>query len=404
MVQIIPKTPGLLDMLGQGMAQGFGQSLQQREQMALQQQMADRQRQQKAQAIRGGLSEWMNNPEMQKAPLNQQVSGLYKALAEYPEIAKEISGGLRVTEKQNMTPDDLPEPYKNLYMKATPGGKTKIMDMFLQDLQRGTTSLGPQEEMGTVPGEEIEERPEIKAVKPIDFDRGLTPKERVRRQEDRYKVQTPMVNERRGALASAEKSSLSIQRLDQLNESGKLPEGFGRLNVNPKSGELFLPTGANEETQLFVKTVNDFTVQAKDSFGSRVTNFDLQRFMARLPSLANTKEGRSLILKQMEIVNELSQEKEKELLDVVDEYGVRNIDFEKAESIAEKRFAPKKKELVQRYKDLDGLMGQADKEAASEAKKSAPEGHMLMKTAKGDLRYVPNDKVNFYKSKKWVLQ
>ncbi len=136
-----------------------------------------------------------------------------------------------------------------------------------------------------------------------------------------------------------------------------MPTGFEKWNINWVTGEpRFGAAQLSPETQLFVKTVNDFTTKAKDSYGSRVTNFDLQQFMKRLPTLANSTEGRGLILKQMEILNEIDELDHKTLQEVYDHYGIDNINNQQAKKIANVYKKEAQKELLDRYKSLDNLL------------------------------------------------
>ena len=80
------------------------------------------------------------------------------------------------------------------------------------------------------------------------------------------------------------------------------------MQQNPNTALAELPAAIMDETreefaisliQQYIKTLNDFISQAKNFFGARVTNFDLQSFKSRLPSLLNTEEGRRAIIEQM---------------------------------------------------------------------------------------------------------
>lgn len=192
--------------------------------------------------------------------------------------------------------------------------------------------------------------------------------------DTRYKTNLPLFNEAVKKVKSAESEGLSIQRLQELNESDKLPKGLGRLNVNLSSGELRLPFLANPETQAFVKTINDFTTKAKDSFGARVTNFELNRFMKRLPTLLNTTEGRRTILRQMEIINQLNTLEQQGILDVFDqEGGVRKIDYDQAERKSKKSNKSAVEKLKKEFLSLD-----ADAKSLSRAP-----GNKIQKVKKG---------------------
>ena len=195
-----------------------------------------------------------------------------------------------------------------LWEQFTEGGKTHLAKEIVERLQRekglqerglGTAEEELQFHFGPSPTEFSLEEEKI--------DTGLTPKEAISRQEGRYKTNLPLYQALQKKVQSAQQEGLAIQRLQELNESGDLPKGLQRWNINLSSGELRFPFLANADTQAFIKTINDFTTKAKDSFGARVTNFELNRFMKRLPQLLNTEEGRRVILRQMEILNEINR-------------------------------------------------------------------------------------------------
>jgi hypothetical protein len=171
----------------------------------------------------------------------------------------------------------------------------------------------------------------------IDNFEGATPAERIRGEAELRKLNMPIWEASKNSLKLAKSESDALSLLDRLDATGKLPEGIGRLNIMPQSGELIFPAGANAETQLYLKTINDFTTKAKDTYGGRVTNFELERFMKRLPGLANTKEGRALITKVMRNFSKRNELQHKTLVDIYREKGTHKIDPVQAEYLAERR-------------------------------------------------------------------
>lgn len=124
------------------------------------------------------------------------------------------------------------------------------------------------------------------------------------------------------------------------------------MNVD-KEGNLKLPFLASADAQRYVKTLNEFSSGAKGTFGARVTNFDLAQYMKRFPTLLNTKEGRRQLLEQMKLVNQLNSVYYKNLKKVYDEAGgVRNIDSDRAEYLAEKLSEPITEQLTQKFKQI----------------------------------------------------
>jgi hypothetical protein len=267
-------------------------------------------------------------------------------------------------------PPDTAANFAKLYGNLSQGGKTAFANMFVDRFQRGefgkmdTADLEGIEGVKKPQGIEGVEGPpsdvvEEKIQEPADpiaanyqpF-AGMTPKEVVGQKRLFTKENTPIYREQTQKIRNLNESGRAIAQLTRLNESRKLPSGTGRLNVTIKEGELRLPAGANAETQLYVKTINDFTRLAKDSYGARVTNFDLQQFMKRLPTLANSEEGRRLIQEQMAVINEINHLYHQGLVDVYDSVGVANIDSAEAERRALVKTAPQQEKLEQRFADV----------------------------------------------------
>ena len=192
----------------------------------------------------------------------------------------------------------------------------------------------------------------------------------------------PIYQESANKLKGLESEGLSIQSLQNLNATDKLPKGLGRINVNFQTGELRLPFIASPEAQQFVKTVNDFTTKAKDTFGARITNFELNRFLRRLPTLMNSTEGRKSILRQMEIVNRLNTLNEQAILDTFEKVGgIRNIDYDEAERRARKEIAKESNDLKKEYVSLESDVKDFEK------------NNIRMRDPAGNIRLVPKDQV-----------
>lgn len=332
---------------------------------------------------RPGLS-----PSMRVNTVNQLL-GFQKHNA---QLQKNTANQLKNVEKQQMATQadkslelaGASKNQRNLYAAAPQGGQTKIIENIIETGERANPPAG------LIP----------KGVE--DLDAGLTPKERVKRQDDRFKIQNPLVEANSKSLAAAESEGMSLDLLQELDKSGKVGTGLHRLNINPKTGDLFLPAAASPEEQLFVKTVNDFTVKAKDSFGARVTNFELDRFMQRLPTLANSVEGRGLIMRQMGIVNKINQLERKALQNVFDDYGVRNIDYADAENRAKKSIESEKEALRKEFLQVEKLSREQDAEFVKKYKAATEPGFTAMKSPGGEISQFPNKNVSNLEDKGFI--
>ncbi|MFQ5685098.1 MAG: hypothetical protein ACE5GV_00410 [Candidatus Scalindua sp.] len=271
----------------------------------------------------------------------------------HPEMQKLILGGAQGLPGREIAPilerlglkEEKAGPLGELFQAVGPGGQTEVVRTAIDQLQRqgGHDKVEP-----TTQNADVE--PNIDAQMPVvnNFE-GLTPKEKVSRQSEFFKTNLPFIRENQKKLKSAAREGRSIEQLKRLNEGDKLPKGIGRFNVDFKKGELRIPAFANPETQLFVKTINEFVRKARDSFGARVTNFELTKFLQGLPTLANTTEGRRLILSQMDSMNKLNQLHADSLKEVYKHYGARNIDELQAEEIAEGLRSEKEERLIRDF-------------------------------------------------------
>lgn len=306
--------------------------------------------------------------QMQQSILNNRKALNEQAKAKQQTIQKEQN--TERLRRAGATEDQI-----ELYNAASVGGETKVMQDILEDISRKKTP------------------PEIEGRDLTDFDQGLTPKERVARQESRFKLQTPLIAKNSESLNASIAEGDSLKYLQSLDASGKVGQGISNLNINPFTGSLILPKAATAEEQAFVKTINDFTVKAKDSFGARVTNFELDRFMQRLPTLANSPAGRKLIIRQMQIINEINQMERKALQEVFDQYGVRNIDYADAERIARDRIENKKEALRNEYTTLENTANQNEAEMTDHIKSNLKEGYVAMRKPGGQIKQFPERNV-----------
>jgi hypothetical protein len=342
-----------------------------------------------------GLQAGINQGIEQKSLRDQlQLKNQLNSEADLQKILLESQlASQRGSEMKNLlTGLGIPEDIATLYSNATEGGKTSILQNILDLEQRGLLGEGilsgkssrPQRSQGLSGGNEGEfQFPELPSSK------GLKPTEAVKREDLREKTNIPLYNETNAKLRNFEKESMSLKRLSQLNQSGKLPTGLSKFNINPKTGEIVFPALENPETQLFAKTINDFTTKAKDSFGSRVTNFELDRFLKRLPTLANSPSGRQLILNQMQVINDLDALEEKSLIDVYDHYGVGNINGQEAKKVAREYRSTQERTLKEKYDQIENSLKAIENQSGG----SVPKGSVLLYDPEGNELHVPHNRV-----------
>lgn len=232
----------------------------------------------------------------------------------------------------------------------------------------------------------------------VDIFEDRTPKERIQLKGQLLKENNQYLKSLNDQVDKKDDEIRRYDQLERLNESGKLPEGaLGRLNVNWTTGDLRIPALANPETQLYVKSINDFTTAAKDTYGARVTNFSLGAFMKRLPTLANSKEGRKLIIEQMKTLSYLTRLKDESIKKVYEKYGNQKIDISTAERIARQLRSDDEKELKKKYENV------LQRQQGFELRQKAPPNTLPVKKPDGTIGYLPYDKVDDAKARGWEI-
>ena len=172
---------------------------------------------------------------------------------------------------------------------------------------------------------------------------------RTSKEKQYFKINEPKVME----LASTErKLDVEAARFDRLNElfidESKFPSPFtaslftSEGQINDKAYSLLSP-----EAQEAVKLIIDSTANIKDTYGSRVTNFDLQTYLKKLPSLLNSPEGKTRVLRDLQIINQLNQMHASGIQEIFEEAGgTDKIPYSTAEQRYKKKYADKEKELL----------------------------------------------------------
>jgi hypothetical protein len=313
------------------------------------------------------------------------------------EMASKLQGDSEIEDRDySVIEDRWGKEAADIWRASDPGAKTELVRHFLNEEERNKPGYIPGNE-GFLTDLENEEQTNPKD-KIVDYDLGLTPKERTSRQNARYSTNLPLYQEAQKKLDAA---NAEEYHLDILEELSPRITTLDKFNINPMTGELLIPQAGSEDAQRFVKTINDFTVHAKDSYGSRVTNFDLSQFMKRLPTLANSEEGRRQIIEQMKIINKMNLLREKTLQDVIDRHGgIRNIDFDKAQKLTDKKISKQMTDLKKQFTNIDKKSSGSYKQEVDSFRKKVPNGSVLIRTNEGQLGYLPKEQVkDFLKDK-----
>lgn len=342
---MIEERPGLGALIGTGLGQGLQQGIQSGSNFAMQLGLDReklRQKNNQFQRIFGmGTDTPAVTPDafeniMKTVNLSDRMSG-FGGLPTGEELPGEASRRFSSEILQNRSEQLQPQANQkegSVFSKMSPEQKATAALMF------------PQEFRSMAEGE----RADLASEK-FKFEKEKFGKEQEFQREQKAQES---IKEIRDKLKTSELSAMRFGRLGELftpEMESKFPPAFA-VGLLTKDGDL-RPTAMamlSPEAQESVKLIMDEMTGAKDTYGARVTNFDAQQYLKRLPSLLNSPEGRRRVLRDLSLINQMNQLHDREVLNIVDEYGGSGkISLEKAESIFNKRFSKEKKEIANEF-------------------------------------------------------
>ena len=144
----------------------------------------------------------------------------------------------------------------------------------------------------------------------------------------RTKIETrddPKLEKLEDKLEAYEMTGMRFNRLNELFSpelESKFPPS-SLVGLFSKNGELNDKAFSvlSPEAQEATKLIADELSGAKETFGARVTNFDLQAYLKRLPTLLNSAEGRRRVLRDLQIINQLNRDQAKGVIDIMEREG-----------------------------------------------------------------------------------
>lgn len=333
----------------------------------------------------------IQDPKMRQEMLAQSLKGQQDKRSFQNEIDQE-SKNYETIEKT------FGKKFADVWKSSPQGGRTALVQHALEASSRGqdlnnilssVDSENPKQEVNQIP----KELPQIKNGNiPEDFNwpvldkrpQGYTPKEWNDEKKTWRKENAPIFEQNNTKLENINADILGTKKLSALNKSQKLPEGVERYLINPETGEFYglaqIAGLVSPEVQEWVKTISRFQNRAKDTFGSRVTNFDLQSYMKQFPGLMNTDEGRTRILRMMDINYDLDKQYSSALKKVYQKYGLSRISQEDADELARGMVKNETDRLKTEYLGLDSQNQQSFQEKTGLSGKTidvmGPDGQM----------------------------
>ena len=320
MVNVLPEVQGFGSLLGRNLGAGLGQGVSRAADFASQMAMEKAKMGQRQKMIQGLMGTGSSQqPQMSQQDLNKRF------LDALPEIENKLG--------RDLTPQDLDQVWGQMSQPQQQMGMGQEEDPF-----------------ATAEALAIAGEPEIARV--------FTERAKTASKQSfaREQAAEPKILELGDKLRSYEQTHMRQERLGELFKpelEDKFPSSL-TVGLFTKDGEM-RPTASallSPEAQEAVKLVTDEIKGAKDTFGSRVTNFDATQYLKTLPSLLNTPEGRRRVLRDLSLINQLNRQHAEGVLDIIEEHGgAGKISMSKAEQIYRKRFAPKEKEIRQQFKN-----------------------------------------------------
>lgn len=310
------------------------------------------------------------SPELRKLNADYKLSGQQQA----QKLAGEFKSDTRNYEVMK---DAFGKKFADVWRASPTGARTDLekgafdaavrgldIDELLQGLPEKTSESQAKEVAGELPQPQLKvgEKQAPKNMKWPEMDKrpkGYTPKEWNAEKKTWRQENAPIFERNKEKVNVTERDALGIKKLTKLNQSQKLPEGFERFLLNPETGDFYglaqVAGLASPEAQEWIKEIARFQNRAKDSFGAKVTNFDLQSYMKQFPGLLNTPEGRSRILRMMKINNELDSLHERALNLIYGKYGLSGIPQEEAEKLAQSMITDETERLNNEFLELDNF-------------------------------------------------
>jgi len=355
MAQIIPQSSfasGLASSLGQGLGEGL-QQLAQHKLMQL--------HTQKERAHVGhGLSALGFTPEQ-----SQQLAGLppallgpiiknYLAAAENSGL-EEALGALSGQPTQQMSQqmvenqpqeDNLTTPLAREAAAKIREPQQQQQKSSLKDiLQR--PRLNPQQKIKLA---EMEQRRELNEKKLQAAER----KETNAQQAKIDKETKPFYDEIAKGAKSALESNKRLDRMEELISKGNLTNPVWASLIKTASKGIFglgLDLGflTSADSQEFDKLSTDFLKNAKDIFGSRITDADMSAFLKTVPSLTQSDAGKKRVIENLRSFNQAALIKKNAANAIIKENGgKRPANFD---ALVDERVAPQLDALATKFKE-----------------------------------------------------
>jgi len=206
-------------------------------------------------------------------------------------------------------------------------------------------------------------------------------KETAREKASRFKETKEVRKDILETEKSAQENAMRYDRMQKLNDKGTLIPGA--FNAALKKFGLDIESLKNPDSQEFEKLSVDMLKNARQIFGSRVTNFEVQMFLKAIPNLSQSQEGRNRVLRNLKIMNEGNFLRAKEMRSIIKENnGVPPYDL--AEQIQE-RVGPELDKLSKEFTT------DVPAETVETKEQNIPIGSVKVQSPSGEMGYIPQE-------------
>lgn len=313
-MQFAPKEYHFGEDLGRQLGSGLSGALSSLAQFKLQDVMKRHQENQQRQAyekIRPDLG-WLAN-----VPESVQKVYMQNLMNEHPDLMDIQQQGLQGT--QNMMSGYQAQP------------ETQMMDQLnqLYQQQQGPQNMAQATQGNVAPSPQTQQTPRATGWDRSPTGKRYTASQRfalerderkaeLKERQDLEKTYRPTIthmSQQYGGLIDQERS---LDRMEQLIKKGKLPSPklAAGLDFLANGATIYTPLGGvhlsglnfksamGHNAEEFDKLSNDFIKNAKNIFGSRITDNDLRAFMSTVPNLLMTDKGKLRVIRNMRLYNE----------------------------------------------------------------------------------------------------
>lgn len=316
------------NMAGQNLARSLD-SLLQTKLKALQENNPSIDNQQQDSSSVDALNSAAQQPQ-QANPKGLDVLSMVQKIPEFQEALKSMGSQPQPQEQQALQKPEAPKTTKpTSFPKNSSKLSTKQVDKILN-------SAGPKTPEPVQKAEEIvEQNPDpIKHAKVVDKqDKKIKelPKLSEKQQLAADKETKESFDEISKGARGAKDGNVRLDRMIELIKGGNLswPSAASFLDTIakgipiPLAGNLGLDLHfvESKDTHEFRKLTSDFIKGAKDVFGGRVTNLDLESFMKTIPNVTQSDEGKIAVIRNMRLFNSANLARKKAMDEIIELNG-----------------------------------------------------------------------------------